>query len=187
MEIHIGTLSVQVLAAPAHCGAWTTRIKSWSVTAWFVIQTSEGGPKEIFYIARRGSETRRNSASIWLSIGDFRFVPISLFRVSLPRSSLISRARARAHARTPLHTCFLSVETLLSWDLPEVEARSSTPQSKCLCQTSGCLCCVELNLTSTIDLGGPACVNIKQKEQNVSLNLSYGDNPVHNATIRIGK
>ncbi|XP_014467440.1 PREDICTED: uncharacterized protein LOC106740684 [Dinoponera quadriceps] len=77
------------------------------------------------------------------------------------------------------------LETLLSWDLPEVEARSSTPQSKCLCQISGCLCCVDLNLTSTIDLGGPACVNIKQKEQNVSLNLSYGDNPVHNATIRI--
>jgi len=81
-----------------------------------------------------------------------------------------------------------SVETLLSWDLPEVEARSNAqPQSKCLCQTSGCLCCVDLNLTATIDLGGPACVNIKQKEHNVSLNLSYGDNPIHNATIRIGK
>ncbi|XP_011880361.1 PREDICTED: uncharacterized protein LOC105568902 [Vollenhovia emeryi] len=77
------------------------------------------------------------------------------------------------------------LETLLSWDLPEVEARSATSQSKCLCQTSGCLCCVDLNLTSTIDLGGPACVNIKQKEQNISLNLSYGDNPIHNATIRI--
>ncbi|XP_018406571.1 PREDICTED: uncharacterized protein LOC108782716 [Cyphomyrmex costatus] len=77
------------------------------------------------------------------------------------------------------------LETLLSWDLPEVEARSSTSQSKCLCQTSGCLCCVDLNLTATIDLGGPACVNIKQKEQNISLNLSYGDNPIHNATIRI--
>lgn len=77
------------------------------------------------------------------------------------------------------------LETLLSWDLPEAEARSSTSQSKCLCQTSGCLCCVDLNLTATIDLGGPACVNIKQKEQNVSLNLSYGDNPIHNATIRI--
>ncbi|KAL6258995.1 hypothetical protein P5V15_008917 [Pogonomyrmex californicus] len=77
------------------------------------------------------------------------------------------------------------LETLLSWDLPEVEARSTMPQSKCLCQTSGCLCCVDLNLTATIDLGGPACMNIKQKEQNISLNLSYGDNPVHNATIRI--
>ncbi|KAK0173705.1 hypothetical protein PV328_006862 [Microctonus aethiopoides] len=76
-------------------------------------------------------------------------------------------------------------ETLLSWDLHETEGRSSTPQSKCLCQTSGCLCCVDLNLTSSIDLGGPACVNIKQKENNVSLNLSYGDNPVHNATIKI--
>lgn len=77
------------------------------------------------------------------------------------------------------------LETLLSWDLHESEGRSSTPQSKCLCQTSGCLCCVDLNLTSSIDLGGPACVNIKQKEDNVSLNLSYGDNPVHNATIKI--
>ncbi|KYN06835.1 hypothetical protein ALC62_02218 [Cyphomyrmex costatus] len=70
---------------------------------------------------------------------------------------------------------FLPAETLLSWDLPEVEARSSTSQSKCLCQTSGCLCCVDLNLTATIDLGGPACVNIKQKEQNISLNLSYAN------------
>ncbi|XP_014296018.1 uncharacterized protein LOC103580686 [Microplitis demolitor] len=77
------------------------------------------------------------------------------------------------------------LETLLSWDLHETEGRSSMPQSKCLCQTSGCLCCVDLNLTSTIDLGGPACVNIKQKEDNVSLNLNYGDNPVHNATIKI--
>ncbi|XP_011300018.1 uncharacterized protein [Fopius arisanus] len=77
------------------------------------------------------------------------------------------------------------LETLLSWDVRDSEARSSTPQSKCLCQTSGCLCCVDLNLTSTIDLGGPACVNIKQKEDNVSLHMSYGDNPVHNATIRI--
>ncbi|XP_071566389.1 uncharacterized protein [Temnothorax nylanderi] len=77
------------------------------------------------------------------------------------------------------------LETLLSWNLPEAEARSTTPQSKCLCQTSGCLCCVDLNLTSTIDLGGPACVNIRQKEQNISLNLSYGDNPIHNATITI--
>ncbi|XP_034939228.1 uncharacterized protein [Chelonus insularis] len=66
-----------------------------------------------------------------------------------------------------------------------LEARSSVSQSKCLCQTSGCLCCVDLNLTSTIDLGGPACVNIKQKEENISLNLNYGDNPVHNATIKI--
>ncbi|XP_074094970.1 uncharacterized protein LOC141524791 [Cotesia typhae] len=77
------------------------------------------------------------------------------------------------------------LETLLSWDLHETEGRSSMPQSKCLCQTSGCLCCVDLNLTSTIDLGGPACVNIRQKEDNVSLNLNYGDNPVHNATIKI--
>ncbi|XP_029166428.1 LOW QUALITY PROTEIN: uncharacterized protein LOC114937170 [Nylanderia fulva] len=77
------------------------------------------------------------------------------------------------------------LETLLSWDLPEVEARSTTSQSKCLCQTSGCLCCVDLNLTAAIDIGGPVCINLRQKEQNVSLNLSYRDNPVHNATIRI--
>lgn len=86
-----------------------------------------------------------------------------------------------------MYACLLLAETLLSWDLPEVEARSAAPESKCLCQTSGCLCCVDLNLTTTIDLGGPACVNIRQKEHNVSLNLSYGDNPIHNATIRIGK
>lgn len=79
-------------------------------------------------------------------------------------------------------------ETLLSWDLPEAVGRSTTqPQSQCLCQTTNCLCCVDLNLTATIDLGGPACINVKQKEQNVSLNLSYGDNPVHNATIKIGE
>ncbi|OAD61721.1 hypothetical protein WN48_10204 [Eufriesea mexicana] len=63
--------------------------------------------------------------------------------------------------------------------------RSTAPQSQCLCQTSNCLCCIDLNLTATIDLGGPACINVKQKEQNISLNLSYGDNPVHNATIKI--
>ncbi|KZC07491.1 hypothetical protein WN55_08262 [Dufourea novaeangliae] len=79
----------------------------------------------------------------------------------------------------------LWTETLLSWDLPDAVGRSSTPQSQCLCQTTNCLCCVDLNLTATIDLGGPACINVKQKEQNVSLNLSYGDNPVHNATIKI--
>nr|XP_031839809.1 uncharacterized protein LOC116430176 [Nomia melanderi] len=77
------------------------------------------------------------------------------------------------------------LETLLSWDLPDAVGRSTTAQSQCLCQTSNCLCCVDLNLTATIDLGGPACINVKQKEQNVSLNLSYGDNPVHNATIKI--
>ncbi|KAK1131336.1 hypothetical protein K0M31_017623 [Melipona bicolor] len=77
------------------------------------------------------------------------------------------------------------LETLLSWDLPDTVGRSTTPQSQCLCQTSNCLCCIDLNLTATIDLGGPACINVKQKEQNVSLNLSYGDNPVHNATIKI--
>ncbi|CAL7936740.1 unnamed protein product [Xylocopa violacea] len=77
------------------------------------------------------------------------------------------------------------LETLLSWDLPDAVGRSTTPQSQCLCQTSNCLCCVDLNLTATIDLGGPACINIKQKDQNISLNLSYGDNPVHNATIKI--
>ncbi|XP_078048949.1 uncharacterized protein LOC144476175 [Augochlora pura] len=77
------------------------------------------------------------------------------------------------------------LETLLSWDLPDAVGRSTTAESQCLCQTSNCLCCVDLNLTATIDLGGPACINVKQKEQNVSLNLSYGDNPVHNATIKI--
>ncbi|XP_015593885.1 uncharacterized protein LOC107267121 [Cephus cinctus] len=78
------------------------------------------------------------------------------------------------------------LETLLSWELPVAEGRSSSkPQSKCLCQPSGCLCCVDLNLTTTIDLGGPACLNIKYKEENVSLNLSYGDNEVHNATIKL--
>lgn len=49
------------------------------------------------------------------------------------------------------------------------------------------MCCIDLNLTATFDLGGPACINVRQKEQNVSLNLSYGDNPVHNATIKIGE
>ncbi|EFN70926.1 hypothetical protein EAG_05418 [Camponotus floridanus] len=79
------------------------------------------------------------------------------------------------------------LETLLSWDLPEIEARSTTSQPKCLCQTSGCLCCVDLNLTAAIDIGGPVCINLRQKEQNVTLNLTYRDNPVHNATIKIGK
>ncbi|XP_076236946.1 uncharacterized protein LOC143180835 [Calliopsis andreniformis] len=79
------------------------------------------------------------------------------------------------------------LETLLSWDLPDAVGRSTTPQSQCLCQTTNCLCCVDLNLTATIDLGGPACINVKQKEENVTLNLSYGDNPVHNATIKIAE
>ena len=64
---------------------------------------------------------------------------------------------------------------------------AASAESKCLCQASGCLCCVELNLTASIDLGGPACVNVRQHERNVSLNLSYADNPVHNATIALGK
>ncbi|XP_003393842.1 uncharacterized protein LOC100647092 [Bombus terrestris] len=84
------------------------------------------------------------------------------------------------------------LETLLSWDIPDAVGRSTAPQSQCLCQTSNCLCCIDLNLTTAIggglvvdDLDGRACINIKQKEQNISLNLSYGDNPVHNATIKI--
>ncbi|XP_012260800.2 uncharacterized protein LOC105688827 [Athalia rosae] len=79
------------------------------------------------------------------------------------------------------------LDSLFSWGLAETEARSTTPPSKCLCQTSGCLCCVDLNLTSAIDLGGPACLNIKQREENVTLNMSFGDNPMHNATIRIAQ
>ncbi|XP_014233365.2 phosphatidylinositol 4-kinase-like [Trichogramma pretiosum] len=55
----------------------------------------------------------------------------------------------------------------------------------CLCQTSSCLCCIELNLTSSIDLGGAACVNVQHRQRNVSLNLNYGDNPTHNATIAL--
>lgn len=87
-----------------------------------------------------------------------------------------------------LHYIFpTSTETLLSWDFPDAVGRSTNPQSQCLCQTSNCLCCIDLNLTATFDLGGPACINVRQKEQNVSLNLSYGDNPVHNATIKIGE
>ncbi|XP_023290145.1 uncharacterized protein LOC105699591 [Orussus abietinus] len=85
------------------------------------------------------------------------------------------------------------LESLLGWELPEAEARAggaggaggAGASPECWCQASGCLCCVDLNLTSTIDLGGPACVNVKQKEENVSLNLSYGDNPIHNATTRL--
>lgn len=87
-----------------------------------------------------------------------------------------------------LHYIFpTSTETLFSWDFPDAVGRSTNPQSQCLCQTSNCLCCIDLNLTATFDLGGPACINVRQKEQNVSLNLSYGDNPVHNATIKIGE
>ncbi|XP_014217299.1 uncharacterized protein LOC106645858 [Copidosoma floridanum] len=66
-------------------------------------------------------------------------------------------------------------------------APESSNNNKCLCQASGCLCCVELNLTKSLDLGGPACVNVRQRERNVTLNLSYADNPVHNATIDIAQ
>ncbi|XP_043802582.1 uncharacterized protein LOC122720143 isoform X1 [Apis laboriosa] len=104
---------------------------------------------------------------------DFRFVPISLQHLLRPSIPF-------------LHYIFpTSTETLLSWDFPDAVGRSTNPQSQCLCQTSNCLCCIDLNLTATFDLGGPACINVRQKEQNVSLNLSYGDNPVHNATIKI--
>lgn len=111
-----------------------------------------------------------------LSIDDFRFDPISL--VEFLWYAFVF---------------FLTTETLLSWDIPDAVGRSTAPQSQCLCQTSNCLCCIDLNLTTAIggglvvdDLDGRACINIKQKEQNISLNLSYGDNPVHNATIKIG-
>ncbi|XP_031788411.1 uncharacterized protein LOC100124269 [Nasonia vitripennis] len=69
---------------------------------------------------------------------------------------------------------------------PADDDRSShNNNNNCLCQTSSCLCCVELNLTSSIDLGGPACVNVRHQHNNVSLNLSYADNPLHNATIAL--
>lgn len=105
------------------------------------------------------------------------------------RFSFRSNFSSRSTSSTPfLHYIFpTSTETLLSWDFPDAVGRSTNPQSQCLCQTSNCLCCIDLNLTATFDLGGPACINVRQKEQNVSLNLSYGDNPVHNATIKIGK
>lgn len=76
------------------------------------------------------------------------------------------------------------LETLLSWDLHDTEGRSSTPQPKCLYQANGYLCCVDIVLTPGIE-PRPACVNINQKNNNVTLNLSYADNPVHNATIKI--
>ena len=105
------------------------------------------------------------------------------------RFSFRSNFSSRSTSSTPfLHYIFpTSTETLLSWDFPDAVGRSTNPQSQCLCQTSNCLCCIDLNLTATFDLGGPACINVRQKEQNVSLNLSYGDNPVHNATIKIGE
>lgn len=157
------------------------------LAAWFVIPIAEKKREREREIPKQTFTTqwnaRRNSASIWLSIdGDFRFVLISLHRVSLP-----VRGVSYLSHRTCTATCLLSAETLLSWDLPEIEARSTTSQSKCLCQTSGCLCCVDLNLTAAIDIGGPVCINLRQKEQNVTLNLTYRDNPVHNATTRIGK
>ena len=41
-------------------------------------------------------------------------------------------------------------------------------------------------MTTTIDLAGPACINIKQRDENITLNMSYGEKAVHNATIKIG-
>lgn len=76
------------------------------------------------------------------------------------------------------------LETLLSWDLNDTEGRSTAPQPKCLNQANGYLCCVDIVFTPGIK-ARPACVNINQKNNNVTLNLSYGDNPVHNATIKI--
>lgn len=76
---------------------------------------------------------------------------------------------------------------LLDYCAAAAATTTSVQDNKCLCQTSSCLCCVELNLTSSIDLGGPACVNVRHQHNNVSLNLSYADNPLHNATIALGK
>lgn len=73
----------------------------------------------------------------------------------------------------------------MSWDLHDAEGRSTAPQPKCLDQANGYLCCVDIVFTPGIK-ARPACVNINQKNNNVTLNLSYGDSPVHNATIKIG-
>lgn len=178
MEIY--TLAYLAPSSPIHKRGYK-RFKCHSL----IRHSSKGESKGNFYDA----PVKR--VEIWLPF-DFRSAARLSFRsdFSIPsfsatRIPYLSHTRARAHTYT--HMRFLPAETLLSWDVPEVEARSTMPQSKCLCQTSACFCCVDLNLTATIDLGGPACVNIKQKDQNISLNLSYGDNPLHNATIKIGK
>lgn len=161
-------------------------INALSVAAWFVI-ISDRREKERERFQSKLLRRSETCVEIRLPF-DFRstatFVSFRFLCTEFlcSRESFLSLA---PHAHR--HVCLLPVETLLSWDLPEVEARSTTSQSKCLCQTSGCLCCVDLNLTAAIDIGGPVCINLRQKEQNVSLNLSYRDNPVHNATIRIGK
>ncbi|XP_066598360.1 uncharacterized protein [Prorops nasuta] len=77
------------------------------------------------------------------------------------------------------------LETLLSWNLPESEGRSTSPQSQCQCQNLSCFCCIDLNLTTTIELDGPACLHVQQKEQNVSLNFRYKSSLRHQATIKI--
>lgn len=175
MKIHIGTLTSGINSSKS----MVVYVNASNATIWFVMRLLWEKLKTNFYVLLRWGVVKR--VEIRLPF-DFRSTTFVSFRF-LCSEFLCRSLSPHTHSRT----CFLLAETLLSWDLPEVEARSTTPQSNCLCQTSSCLCCVDLNLTATIDLGGPACVNIKQKEQNVSLNLSYGDNPVHNATIRIGK
>jgi len=179
MEIHaLAHLLASKCSSPVHKRGYK-RFKCHSLIRHF----SKGESKENFY------DAAVKCVEIWL-LFDFRSAARLSFcsDFSIPSFSA-TRVPYLSHIYVYIYTHmrFLSAETLLSWNLPEVEARSSTSQSKCLCQTSGCLCCVDLNLTATIDLGGPACVNIRQKEQNISLNLSYGDNPIHNATIKIGK
>lgn len=118
-----------------------------------------------------------------------RYIYIYISHLTIFVSTIFVSSQFLFYDTNPfLHYIFpTSTETLLSWDFPDAVGRSTNPQSQCLCQTSNCLCCIDLNLTATFDLGGPACINVRQKEQNVSLNLSYGDNPVHNATIKIGE
>ena len=108
-------------------------------------------------------------------------------------------ARRRVHRMPLLSSLSLSLSSFLlplllalillqlTFSTSQAAAEATTDeQQKCHCTHDNCLCCVQLNLTRSIDLGGPACAKIGQKDNNVTLNLSYAED-THNATTLLGK
>ena len=76
----------------------------------------------------------------------------------------------------------------------DAPAQKRDRESDCLCQKSGgsdesnCICCLEFNFTSDLDIG-PACVRVKYLSQTegVALNLTLGKSLSKSSTIKVDK
>lgn len=75
----------------------------------------------------------------------------------------------------------------------DAPAQKRDRESDCLCQKSGpdgsnCICCLEFNFTSELDIG-PACVRVKYLSQaeGVALNLTLGKTLTKSSTVKVEK